>query len=164
MSGASLMPLIALGYLFHMLGSYWTINLGLGMKQKISTFSFFVAAIFNLILNWLLIPSLGITGAAFSTLISFFLHFCIDFWFGRKILFLPLPMGFIAKALISSIIMGIVGFLGVNWAMQGKLKLVVLIVVCTIIYFALLFSLKGFSRREFGSVKKQVGFWLKGQV
>jgi len=163
-SGASLIPLIALGYLFHMLGSYWTINLGLGMKQKISTFSFLVAAIFNLILNWLLIPPLGITGAAFSTLISFFLQFSIDFWFGRKILFLPLPLGFIAKALISSIIMGIVGFLGVNWAMEGKMKLVLLIVVCSTIYFTLLFCLKGFSQGEFRSVKRQVEFWLKGQL
>lgn len=162
--GASLMPLIGLGYLFHMLGSYWTINLGLGMRQKISTFSFFVAAIFNLVLNWLLIPPLGITGAAFSTLISFFLQFSIDFWFGRKVLFLPLPGGFIAKALISSIVMGTVGFLGANWAMEGKMKLVLLIVLCSMIYFALLFFVKGYSPREFGSVKRQVGFWLKRQT
>jgi hypothetical protein len=107
---------------------------------------------------------LGITGAAFSTLISFFLQASIDFCFGRKILSLPLPLGFIAKAFISSIIMGIVGFLGVNWAMEGKTNLVLLIVVCTMIYFILLFSLKGFSQREFGNVKRQVWFWVKGQV
>jgi O-antigen/teichoic acid export membrane protein len=164
MSGAPLMPLIGLGYLFHMLGSYWTINLGLGMKQKISTFSFFVAAVFNLIFNWLLIPPLGITGAAFATLISFFVQFSIDFWFGRKILVLPLPLGFIAKAFISSVGMGIVGFIGVNWAMEGRIKLMFLIVMCSIVYFILLFCFKAFGQRELGSIKKQVAFWLKGEA
>jgi O-antigen/teichoic acid export membrane protein len=159
--GAKLMPLIALGYLFLMFGSYWTINLGLGMKQKISSISSVIAALLNIGLNWLMIPPWGITGAAVATCLSFFVLFGIDFWFGRKILILPLPMGFITKALISSGIMAIIGVMGVSWALEDKLNLIVMILLCSIVYFFLLFCFKAFDYRELKHLK-EMRMWLKG--
>jgi O-antigen/teichoic acid export membrane protein len=152
--GAPLMPLIALGYLFLMVGSFWSVNLSLGMKQKISGFSSIGAALLNILLNWLLIPPWGITGAALSTLFAFSLQFGIDFWFGRKILTLHIPFDFIKKSLISSAVMSVVGLFGVSWAMESKLNLILLVISCSAVYFISLSCLKAFHLRELGFNKE----------
>jgi O-antigen/teichoic acid export membrane protein len=137
-----------------MVGSFWSVNLSLGMKQKISGFSSMGAALLNILLNWLLIPPWGIIGAALSTLFAFSLQFGIDFWFGRKILTLHIPLDFIKKSLISSAAMSVVGLFGVSWAMESKLNLILLVISCSAVYFISLSCLKAFHFRELSFSKE----------
>lgn len=69
--GAHVVWIITVGYSFHMVGSYFDIGLGLHQKQRWTSISMGLAVGTNLILNWLLIPEYGITGAAFATMIAF---------------------------------------------------------------------------------------------
>jgi O-antigen/teichoic acid export membrane protein len=71
-SGALVMPVIALAYLFLMLASFGDVALGLAYRPHLATVSISVAVLVNLVLNILLIPMLGIIGAAFATLGAFF--------------------------------------------------------------------------------------------
>ncbi|MGB9115075.1 oligosaccharide flippase family protein [Bradyrhizobium sp.] len=73
-SGALVMPVVALAYLFHMLASFGDVAVGLTYRQHLATASIVVAVIANGSLNFLLVPSFGIMGAAFATLGAFFVQ------------------------------------------------------------------------------------------
>jgi O-antigen/teichoic acid export membrane protein len=71
-SGALVMPVIALAYLFHMLASFGDVAVGLIYRQHLATVSIALAVLVNFVLNVLLIPRFGFMGAAFATLGAFF--------------------------------------------------------------------------------------------
>ena len=74
-TGALVMPIIALAYLFHMLASFGDVSLGLHYRQHFATLSIFLAVLVNLALNLILIPAFGILGAACATLGAFLTQF-----------------------------------------------------------------------------------------
>ena len=106
--GAQLAPLVTLGYVFHMMGSYFAVSLGLMHKQIWSTISTFIAAAANIALNFLLIPVLGITGAAIATCISFGVQMIINIVRGSKYIQLDFDWRFFGKVAFSSFVMGAV--------------------------------------------------------
>ncbi|MBU1122097.1 MAG: oligosaccharide flippase family protein [Candidatus Omnitrophica bacterium] len=75
----SIVPIIAFSYIQHSLGNF--IGWGLIMRKKSYHISgiLFVSAVVNIGLNFIFIPYWGIMGAAFATLISYFI------WNGLKI-------------------------------------------------------------------------------
>ena len=77
-SGALVMPIVALAYLFHMLASFGDIAVGLAYRQHLATVSIFLAVIVNAVLNFILIPTHGIMGAAFATLAAFIVQFGVS--------------------------------------------------------------------------------------
>ena len=76
-SGYLIIPVITLGYLFHMLASYELIKLGLLNKQKYDSISTVLACIVNLFLNFILIPKYGMVGAAGATFFAYLIQFLI---------------------------------------------------------------------------------------
>jgi len=71
--GLNIIPTIALGYFFH--GIYIVSIPGMYLKDKPKFLMYirFFGAILNIGLNFILIPNYGIEGAAFATMISFFI-------------------------------------------------------------------------------------------
>lgn len=71
MKAATIVPIVSLSYVFY--GYYYVTAVGINLKNK--TFYFpmimLIAAILNIVLNFLMIPKMGMMGAALSTLISF---------------------------------------------------------------------------------------------
>jgi len=109
-TGAKILPIISLAYAISMYGAYFSINLGLIHKPHVSTLAIFAAAGCNVVLNFLLIPKVGILGAAISTLLSFVLQFVIEWHFSRR-LFMA-RMGFdgpgLAKVVAGSLCMALI--------------------------------------------------------
>lgn len=107
--GARLLPLISLAYALSMYGAYFSIHLGLIRKPHLTTLAMFAAAGCNIALNFLLIPTWGILGAAVSTLAAFGLQFVIEWHLSRR-LFLP-RLGFdglgAVKAVAGSLVMAL---------------------------------------------------------
>lgn len=70
-SSYEVVPLIALSYIFY--GIYYFTAIGVNIKQKTAYQAFVVilAGLLNVILNYLLIPGFGMTGAALATATSF---------------------------------------------------------------------------------------------
>ena len=66
-----------------------------------------VVAIINVILNYWLIPKMGMQGAAIATLLSFTISVVLGFIFGRRVFPIPFPTKEVAKILLSSLIMGV---------------------------------------------------------
>src|SRR6202034_2195798 len=83
-SGAAIMPIVALGYFFLLLSSFSDLALGLVYRQYLTTLSMTAAALFNLALNFLLIPTLGILGAALATAAACLLHFLVSWQFAVR--------------------------------------------------------------------------------
>ena len=140
--GGVLTFLIALSTLF--LGIY-QINLYiiyLIEKTKFMPFIVGLSALVNIVINILLIPKIGIIGAAISTLISYaILSLIVLIWAKRNIGY-NFDYIFISKTIISSFLMLLViEFIPVN----NMFTLIVAILIGTIVYVALTLVLKTFS-------------------
>ena len=84
-SSTQIVPMIALAYIFH--AAYLLQIPGIFLMEKSSWITWVrgVGAITNILLNFLLIPSLGIIGAATATCLSFILMAVFIFSVNRKI-------------------------------------------------------------------------------
>jgi len=74
---ALIMTCIGVGYYFHLLSSFNDVLLGIHMKQKFTLLSYAAGLMVNLISNFLLIPSYGISGAAIATFLGFLVQLLI---------------------------------------------------------------------------------------
>jgi O-antigen/teichoic acid export membrane protein len=105
-SGAQLLPIIVAGYAIDLLASYFAVSLGLVYRQYWTTLSLICACLINLVLNLLLIPSYGATGAAIATLVAFTAHFLICFSLSRLWRVYTTSLKFVLKILAASLFMG----------------------------------------------------------
>lgn len=106
---------------------------------------YILAAIMNFILNLILVPYLGITGAAFTTLIAYISTFVLGVYYSTKYLKFDIGLQFIIKSLFASIVMSSV-ILMLN--PKGLPSVLFVIGVCAVIYASVLLLLKGISREE----------------
>ncbi len=95
-------------------------------------------AVVNLVLNFILIPLHGATGAAVSTLIAEFAVLIIQIICGRKSYPFSVSNLFNLKYLLGSILMGIITFLSIFWIGSLSLKLIVGVLVGTTSYTIIL--------------------------
>jgi O-antigen/teichoic acid export membrane protein len=105
--GAKIVPFIALGFVFHVVGSYFVLSLGFVRKQIYGTLTIFVAAGLNIVLNIFLIPPFGILGAAIALCLSFMIQMILEIWLGNKYLKFRFDWIFLGKSVFSTGVMGV---------------------------------------------------------
>ena len=112
-----------------------------------------LSALINLAMNIILVPMIGISGAAVATVITFTVQSILLYFISFKILSFDLDPKFIAKSVLSSIIMGLV-----IWEMDpiGAVNILISVVVGAVVYFGVLLLLKGFTREEYVFLKEIV--------
>lgn len=144
-TGHYLIPLITSGYIFFLVAGMAQQVFGLVRKTK------FIAAIGssvcveNIILNALLIPKLGIAGAAIATTITFLTQMIACIIISQRYFSLDYSVRFILKSLTASAIMG----LAVWWFNPVSVAEIILSAVMgAVIYFILMLLLRGFSWLE----------------
>ena len=143
--GSLVLPIIALSSL--LFGTYVVFSqVHLLMKRtKILGILWGGAALFNLTLNVILVPLFGITAAAATTLFSYTLVTAITMLTSTQYLKFSVTPAFILKSLIASSAMSaVIWFLSPN----GAVNVALVIGLGGIIYFAVLFLVKGFTRGE----------------
>jgi len=64
-------------------------------------------AVLNLLLNYWLIPKMGMQGAAIATLLSFMVSVLLGFIFGRRVFPIPFPLKEVSKILFATLLMGL---------------------------------------------------------
>ncbi len=82
-------PLIGGSIVAYTFGAYFSVGIGIAKKNIHMTWAGSVAAVIHLILNGALIPSMGMTGAALATLLSFVLLGAILMRISQK--YYPIP-------------------------------------------------------------------------
>lgn len=143
--GSLVLPLIALSYL--LFGTYVIFSqVHLLMKRtKILGILWGGAALLNVTLNVILVPLFGVTAAAAATLFCYTLVTVITILTTTQYLKVSVMPAFILKSLIASSAMSAVIWLSNP---NGVVNVALTIGMGGIIYFAVLFLEKGFSRDE----------------
>ena len=110
-------------------------------KEKWYVVGVAVPAIVNLISNFILIPPLGLSGAAIATVLAEASGFSIMYVGFGKIIRVPF-VNYILKPFLSSIIMMLFILMSINW------NIFLRIFGCVLIYFVFLYIVKGITKED----------------
>ena len=119
-------------------------------KQKLNTVSMALCAVINVILNFILIPTLSYNGAAIATVVTSAIFFIASFYFVSKN-FQVLPVHkLMVKPVIGGLMMGafVYYFIDVN--------IFLLTPLAAVVYLMSLLALKTFSKEDFDMVKGMI--------
>ena len=144
--GAVILPIVAVGTLFF--GLYGCIFIFILIVEKRTKLIFALvslSAMINLFLNILFIPVYGITAAAITTLIAYFILIALTVYFSRGRIKFEVPYAFIGKSVLASLVMSLVLY-WVNPA--GVFYVGLMILVGAGVYFSVLILMKGFGKVE----------------
>lgn len=130
---------------------------------KQSFYATATAAVVNIILNCILIPILGINGAAISTLISYSLNAVLIAYFLRRYISIRIEKRPIFHIIISAAVMGLFVFIYTLFVPLDNVILTLIpVTVGAFIYFFLLFKIDRGIRDEIAGMVKTFGIpWPK---
>jgi O-antigen/teichoic acid export membrane protein len=152
-AGSTVIPFVALAGLFF---GIFQITINITQLVKNTQFDLLIqiiAAVANLVLNILLIPFIGIMGAAFATLIAYILMAGVCVYISFKYISFDLGFGFILKSIIASVIMtGALLF----FYPQNIIHLLLAIGLGIVVYFLSMAIMKGVGKKEFDLIKEMV--------
>ena len=105
-----------------------------------------VSALINVVLNIILVPLMGIVGAAIATLVTFMVHLFVVSKLSSKRLSYGIDFKFIGKSIAASVPMAFV-----VWKLNpyGTVNILVSIAIAAAIYFGILTLLRGFTRDDY---------------
>ena len=84
-----IIPVISLAYLISQNSALLNVMMYQKKKTKLVMYIMLGSAVLNILLNYILIPQIGIMGAAYATLISFFAVFISSYFLAKKTFFIP---------------------------------------------------------------------------
>jgi Membrane protein involved in the export of O-antigen and teichoic acid len=119
-------------------------------KTKIIGKIWTIAALINLILNFILVPKIGILGAAITTLIAFVFSFISSQHYCSKLFNFDMNGGFIVKSIFASFLMSLVIIV---MKPESIYNIVFTIGICAIVYSTVILLLKGIEKREIRYLK-----------
>jgi O-antigen/teichoic acid export membrane protein len=155
--GHIIVPFVALSAIifgFHRVTSDQILSLV--KKTKTVAKLWITAAVLNAIINVILIPRVGIVGAAISTVISYSIISIIGVYYSFKFIRFNINAVVILKSLIASIIMSLAI---IYFDPKGILNILVLIILSASIYFIIMILLKAFSKKELLFFKNLIFNW-----
>ena len=144
-NGYLVTPLVAAGAALIGANTMFANILELRKKTAIFGAIWVLSAALNLGLNLVLIPYLGIIGAALTTFLAFLLAFVLTVISAFRHFTFDVNGGFIVKSVCASSIMALVLLL---WNPSGLLSTILSIAVAAIIYVAILLVLRGLTIKE----------------
>jgi O-antigen/teichoic acid export membrane protein len=143
-------PFVALGMVFFGITSIMSNIITLVKRTKIYAIIWFAAAILNLVLTIMLVPVIGIVGAAAATLMAFIAAFLLMVYFSRGLIRIAVDYKFLLKSVSASLIMASAIIIH---SPVGLLDIIATIILCIAIYFAMLFLLRGIDTDEMEFLK-----------
>lgn len=152
-----IIPIVVLAYIFS--GAVVVVNVGIFLKKQTKYIAYvtLLAAAFNILLNFILIPQYAMFGAAMATLFSFLLLFLISYYVSQRLYFIPYENYKIFKmvgAVLFLYSLSILSFeLNLFWEIVIKLLLLVA-------YPIILYYLKFYESVEI----KRITEWTKAEA
>lgn len=165
-AGASALAILSIGMTFYSIFSISTsIVQGIG-NPRIPMYILVFGAILTAILNWVMVPTLGIAGGAAAISIACFAMMVPILYMVFKLTQVKAPKVSVVKILAASMIMGVVAYImpkTTSWLFVG-------IIVCMIVYFFALILVRFFTQEDivglralsskFGPLSKVMGKML----
>ena len=148
--GYSIVPVIALATILFNCGNINVNVLFLLKKTKTIGLIYGAFALVNMTLNIILVPLIGIIGAAIATLVTFMTQLFVVSTISFKGLPFDIDFKFIMKSVISSVVMAFV-----VWKLNpiGAVTILISIGIATGVYFVVLIVLRGFTKEEYGFLR-----------
>lgn len=150
--GYRIIPLVASALFFNGVGYSFGLIFGYIKKTYLFMILAVAAALLNVGLNFLLVPRYGYMAAAMTTLIAYSSYLLLIITVSRRFLTWEFPFKFLGKAAGASAVMAIAVYLLASNLTFSWLNLLVTIGVGVIIYFAVLFLLRGFQPDEIETI------------
>jgi O-antigen/teichoic acid export membrane protein len=146
-----IVPIVALGTVFYVSTGICSIILAVVKKTKLFVWLGVMNSTINITLNVILIPIIGILGAAISTLITFVCCAIILIILSFREIPFGVDFNFISKSIISSIPMAFV-----VWKLNpyGAVNILISVGIATAVYFGILILLRGFTKEEYVFLKR----------
>ena len=144
-SGSIVVPFVAFGVIIFGIFQIFMNIIHLAKKTELNLILSGMAAFSNIILNIILIPYIGIVGAAIATLISYAVLALLTVSISFKYLKFEIDWSFILKSTISSIVMA---FLILKLNPMDVFQVLAAIGIGTIVYFSLIIALRGVTKME----------------
>lgn len=144
-NGYLVTPFVAAGTA--LFGAYTVIVMTVALRKKTSVVGviWILSAVLNFGLNLILIPYLGLIGAALTTFLAFLLAFVLTTLYSFRQFKFDVNGGFIVKSVCGSSIMAL--FL-LSWSPSGVFSILLSIVLAVAIYLSILLALRGFTIQE----------------
>lgn len=135
--GLKIVPIVMAGYLFNGMATIFSAGIYIEKKTYYLPIVTIISAVINLVLNFVLIPILNITGCAIATLLSYFAYAILTYIYSQKIYPIKYELIKMLKIFIAtSITIGIYFYLGTDILLNK--------ILVAIIYIFLILSLKIF--------------------
>ena len=149
--GIIIVPFILMGYLFYIVGAL-TENVTLLFKRtRVSLAMYGVSALLNIFLNILLIPRIGLLGAAISTFITFLVLMLAIIIFTIRIkFFIGYDYIFIFKSVFASFIMALFIFF---FKPDSALQSIQAVFIGVVVYILIMVLSKGINKTEFNYIR-----------
>jgi O-antigen/teichoic acid export membrane protein len=158
-AGSVVVPFIAAGIIFYNYYQACIYIVYVVKKTYLEVILLSTTAILNIGLNLLLVPRMGILGAALATLIAYMILGILTVIVAFKYFKFDLNLPFIFKSIFASAVMALAIWL---LSPSGFISIAASILLGIVIYFVIIFILKGFSKNELVMVKDLVsGFNIK---
>jgi O-antigen/teichoic acid export membrane protein len=145
-NGYLVTPLVAAGTA--LVGAYTTLVMIIALQKKTVVIGtiWVLSAVLNFGLNLVLIPYLGLVGAALTTFLAFLLAFVLTATYSLRYFKFDLSKAFIMKSVCGASIMALFLLL---WNPSGLLSILLSIALAAVVYLAILLALRGFTIQEF---------------
>ena len=151
------LKILSIGMLFlsiHRINTNFFSGIG---KPQVITKIVYIVAVFNLVTNIILIPILGIIGAAITTSASFFIMMFLGLVKIKKFVKIRFPIIIWIKTLTSGIVFVIMmGILKKVLSLNIWLETAFILVISGMIYIAFLFLLKVIDKHELKDLHKRI--------
>jgi O-antigen/teichoic acid export membrane protein len=149
-SGYLIVSIVALATILFKCSSVSMNIVVLHKRTKLVGAIYAISASINLIMNIILVPIIGIYGAAIATLITFLIHLIVVSVISFRSFSFDIDLGFIIKSIISS---GVMGLIILKLSPVDAVGILISIGVATAVYFGILILLKGFTKEEYTFLK-----------
>ena len=148
--GYMVVSIVALATVLFSCGSIYVNVLYLLKKTKMVGLIYGGLALLNVVLNIILVPFIGIMGAAIATLITFVTQLVVTSRMSSKGLQFDVDFKFIGKSVISSGVMALA-----VWQLNptGLVNILISVIIAVVVYFGVLILLRGFTRREYRALR-----------
>jgi O-antigen/teichoic acid export membrane protein len=149
-AASTVVPIISLSYAFYVFYLATATPFYLKNKTRLLAILVSLAAVLNLLLNYLLIPSYGMIGAGIATLISYIALFLATLIIGRKYYSIPYEY----KRFFIIILITVVIFVANQYIDSPSLLITVIIKLASLVIFPiLLFAFRFFRKDELQKIK-----------
>lgn len=155
-------PLIVLSMIFVNANTVFKVGLLISGKTGYLPLANGLAAIINILLNFILIPQYGMMGAAYSTVISFFIYITIILYTAQKKYYIEFEFSRIMKIFLAGTITFAISFwvtMPDSLFLSIAIKAGILLILPTILYITRFFAIE-----ETNFIKEKIRFVIQSVI